>query len=338
MKWLDTRYVLFADMRLPEDWPALLADERVKRLATSTADTDGPVNLPVLNAVSGGIVSGKHRLAAEAVRGMDGATCRFWIGTPAEERVLRAADNAWPRDDHDAWITEMTEARAALIEERRAISGQADRKGPGRPKSVMAEAREEVARMEQTTPEAIRSAQRRTEEKRNPKPPKLDVRMPDGSRYEPESPLEAPPPEGPFEEPEPAPPPPAAPPAPPPEEPKERSLLRQLQDYAGSPRSQKTESRQDAETLLGRLVALLDTVEEQYQPYKGAASAGGKPEPAARVWLAAHSASIAARELKSAVYRLVGEMEGIVISLRMASLPSKPGQGPKTGLRGRKLR
>lgn len=197
MKWLpELRYVTFGEMSLPEDWPSLVASARAKTLGASLTETEGPVNLPVLNAATLGVVAGKHRLAGEAARGLIGSLCRMWTGSPEEERVLRAADNAFPREDYDAWIHEMVQARAALIEARRAagipdkVSG--DKPGP-RP-GARSEARSDIAILTGKSTEAVRKLDERGAAKLNPKP-KLDVRIVDkeGNEARVEAPAEPPP-------------------------------------------------------------------------------------------------------------------------------------------------
>lgn len=201
MKWLEeVRSVEIADIPKPEGWDEVLSEDRTKALAANIPQTDGPVNLPVLNAATMCIVAGKHRIAACSLAGRPRVQVRLVTCSPAQERFLRASDNAFPRDDYDAWVHELVDARAAVIEEER-LTGQAVREvTASRPPSVRGEARRDVAGLLGKSAEAVRKA-----DERATRPKKLDIRMPDGKPFEPPPPAE---PESAWSEPaEPEPPP-----------------------------------------------------------------------------------------------------------------------------------
>lgn len=169
MRWLDeVRSVEISEIRKPDDWDEVLSEERTKALAANMPQTDGPVNLPVLNAATMDIVAGRHRIAACSLAGRPRVQCRMWTGSPAQERLLRASDNAFPRDDYDAWVHELVSANAAVIEEERAagIPDKLSRDKPGPRTGARGEARQAVAALLGKSTDAVRKADERGDPER----------------------------------------------------------------------------------------------------------------------------------------------------------------------------
>lgn len=305
MRWLqETRSVAIADIRKPDDWDEVLAEERTKELAVDLKRTAGPVSLPVLHGGTMSIIAGTHRIAAMVIGGETHVTCRLFLGDPSEEEFVRTSDNAFPREDYDAWIDRRVKALAALIETQRADNGQVSR-NPGRPKSPTGEAREIVAKERGVTPDAVRKNQERAEEKSKPR---LRIEDIDGKPLITDSP-------------------------------KKEKPLTVLHRFVPSPRNGRA---REGDGLLDKLRDVLLSLEVQYEKWDGARDAKMKTTPAGRVHGLASEAFRHAQACRDVVWQLVDTLERIEADLRKSNMPTQenerlPGEKPRRGLGGRAL-
>lgn len=308
MKWLDeVRSIEITEIRKPADWDAVLAEERTKALAANLAQTDGPVNLPVLNAATMDIVAGKHRIAACSLAGRPRVQVRLVNCSAAKERLLRASDNAFPRDDYDAWIHELVAARAAVIEEEKAQRSEPDKSSTSPHRTVKGEARADVAAMLGKTPEAVRKA-----DERAGRPKKLDVRIKDADGTE--TPW-AEPAEGTNGH---------APPVP-----KPRSFEARLKDFLPKP-------HQDPDCPLNDLLIALKDAQAWAKPWAGNRDQRNRLLAAAQVFMYAQEADellVRVWDKANEVVRLLGIIHAQTHSQADNTVTARP----KTGLRGAPL-
>lgn len=337
MKWLEEiRSVELTEIRKPEDWPAVLAEERTKAMAANLAQTDGPINLPVLNAATMEIVAGKHRIGGCELAGRPRVQVRMVTCSKAQERFLRASDNAFPRDDYDAWVHELVEARAAVIEEEKAQGRTPDKLSgvTGPAPSSRGEARRDVAGLLGKSPEAIRKADERGDPDRRARVPPPDGKLrvlddknrrfnPDTEKFEAQGTLD------PFEEDgegeetadEPA----------APAEPKRPDFMVRLRAFlpkhnSGSP-----------ECPLNELLIALKDAENWAKRWAGTKDEHGRTTAAAQVFANAQDAG----ELLPRVWDRCSEVVRLLGIIKAQTYgPQKHNpvtEGPKTGLGGRAL-
>lgn len=317
MKLLDTIDDFhLTQVVLPDGWQDHHQEERIRGMVEDLQAGLGEAIPPLILDENNVLVDGRNRYEALMRAGRE--TCRVDIVAldPGQARKLELItflhrkqltpdeDRRLTRELHELLQREMfpqpaeTGSAAARSENRAAIQKQAAMRGVS----------------EDTVERKLR----------DPKPAKqLDVRMPDGSRYEPESPLEAPPPEGPFEEPAPAPP----------------------VELPKAPHLQALHLLKASLDILPGITGNVDRAEGLVGPMFVKSPSGGRP-PAINGIVAAVRAVQAKLEMcRSDLEYAVRELNGIEAALRRTNEPSSPDEplpgerrAPKTGLRGRKLR
>jgi hypothetical protein len=167
MNWLPPILVKVSALVLPGDIKARQKQPHVIELAESIRERTGkrPIHLPTIEYPSKVLKIGGDRVAAQLLNGVKS----LWVqpvsqATPKEWRDMIRDENLHRRvSDRDELVLQRVTERAAEIEAERASSEADGPRAPGRPKTAMGEAREQVARELGTTPDAIRVAAARAE-------------------------------------------------------------------------------------------------------------------------------------------------------------------------------
>lgn len=303
------------DVGVGDDWRVGLDERNVSGLVDQLRG--GRVLPPIKVRPDWSLVLGRHRLAAHFQFGAEtirADVVEYEDALSEEEDVL--SENLRRRslstEERDRGLARLVEIEAI----RRTAMAPAHAAHPSKSELTGAVA----AR----TGDSQRTVQRAVDKQKPPK--KLDVRLPDGSRCEPENPLAVEPAEDPWTS---------------KSEPATRTTLQRLQDWVGSPRKQRAAN--EPPPPLEQLRQLLEEIEAQYLPHSDTRDDAGRASHAANVWLGACWAEPTARQLFERLHGMVGDMESITIAVRRASLPSGkdetlPGERkPRRGLGGRTL-
>lgn len=166
MKWLAVKRVTLARVIVPGSFTKRLKQPHVKELAKSIQES-GVIALPVISTANE-LVAGGDRFAALMLNGTKAHDMRVVEGTPRELELIQIDENLKRRqDDRDVLIKRRVELGGELPVEP---TGKA-----GRPKTSHGAAREQVARELGSTPEAVRSAERRATAKDEPDDPSPSV-------------------------------------------------------------------------------------------------------------------------------------------------------------------
>jgi ParB-like chromosome segregation protein Spo0J len=157
--------VTICDLLLPGDWKQRLKSEQVRRLSGS-----GEIlQPPAIRAADKSVIWGGDRLAAMHLGGRQ--TCEVWMLDVDEDTAeeMRLVENAHRRhDNRDDLLDRLVALQMRRLEDRKQRTEQLpydsddnSERQPGRPKTVVGEAREVVAAAVGTTTEAVRQAQAR---------------------------------------------------------------------------------------------------------------------------------------------------------------------------------
>lgn len=162
MKWLGYRQMAVKDIVMDGSVRRRMKEPRVLELAADTTELgDELINAPAVRKSDSTLRAGRDRMASVLVRKASKVWVHLFEGTDQEAKDVEDSENLWRRslsaEERDALIARRvrTVAGGLLVEK----TGNA-----GRPKSVATAAREKVARELGTTPEAIRSAEKRAAE------------------------------------------------------------------------------------------------------------------------------------------------------------------------------
>lgn len=162
MNYLPPAFMQVKSLKLPGDIKMRMKQAHVIELSESIAKRTGkrPIHLPTIEYPSKELIAGGDRIAAQLLLGYRS----IWVQpvsqlTPQERRDIQRDENVHRRVvDRDALIGERVAERAAEIE---AARGEAppDLFPPGRPKTPVGVAREQVAREIGTTVDAVKQAE-----------------------------------------------------------------------------------------------------------------------------------------------------------------------------------
>ena len=160
MTWLGVKKVPLSRIKVEGTFGKRKKADHVKELAKSI-DRSGVIALPVISTTNE-LIAGGDRLAALMLNGVKSHDVRVVEGTVTELAILQVEENLRRRvDNRDELIAryvDLVEA-GSTAQLPVAVTGNA-----GRPKSTRGAAREHVARELGTTPEAVRSAEKRAAE------------------------------------------------------------------------------------------------------------------------------------------------------------------------------
>lgn len=179
MKRLGTKTVSLSSIK--GSWRARAAAAKadpqhpLHRLAASIDETDGPLQVPMVNAQTMEPVYGEDRLAACLLLGRKRTEVQFAEGTELDLELAKSDENLFRRGYEPGQLSEMTVHRVELLEARaqqRAaqLLGQPSGKR-GRPKTPRGEAIDEAAATEDVEPDTIRKRLQRHETAPTPDTP-----------------------------------------------------------------------------------------------------------------------------------------------------------------------
>jgi ParB-like chromosome segregation protein Spo0J len=164
VKRIGIREMQLARINIP-DPPDLLermTTERVRAMAASLEATNGPLHAPVVRRSDKKLIAGWDRIAACRLMKRDRVEVLLVDGTDEEMAELALVENLYRRqDDRDALTRQLVELRAARLSKQ----GVTKVRTAGRPKTVEAQVREQVAQERNTTPAALKQAAYRDRKK-----------------------------------------------------------------------------------------------------------------------------------------------------------------------------
>jgi len=163
MKWAGYAQVALSKLKLPGDIKARMGMPRVMDLARSIELLgDEPINALAVEKDGLVLIAGRDRTAALMRLGAKKAWCHLAVDVTDQDRLdLEIDENLHRRqDDRDKLIARRVAKVAGELSDE--MSDNSPRQ-PGRPKSKQTKAREVVARELDTTPEAVRAAEKRAE-------------------------------------------------------------------------------------------------------------------------------------------------------------------------------
>ncbi|HEX3220605.1 MAG TPA: hypothetical protein VHU77_11430 [Candidatus Limnocylindria bacterium] len=168
MRWVGYQSLAISKLKVPGDIKERMGRPRVMDLANSIGLLgDEPMHAPVVEREGLVLIAGRDRIAALMRRGAKKVNCHIATDVSDKDRLdLEIDENLHRRqDDRDKLIARrVAKVQGELLDK---MSDNSARQ-PGRPKSEKAKAREVVARELDTTPEAVRAAERRAAEPEEP--------------------------------------------------------------------------------------------------------------------------------------------------------------------------
>lgn len=165
MRWLDYQRLPVKSLVLPGDIRQRMKEPHVIELAASMRGGGGdPIHAPTINGDTNVLIAGRDRMAALLLNKATKVWCHVAVEvTEDDARNLEVDENLHRRhDDRDALIARKVAKTVESLE--RDAQLPVAKTGRGAPRTIKGQAREKVARELGTTPEAIRSAERRAAE------------------------------------------------------------------------------------------------------------------------------------------------------------------------------
>lgn len=145
----------FDQLILPGDFPRRLKAKHVKELAESL-ESDGLINIPLVDKATGELVAGADRVAAMRLNGLDKIPCLYgdFRGPAGQLRMrrLRAVENARRRcssEERDSWLRELV----AVAKEEKRLAELEAKATAERPKAVGAAPKPERAAIREVAAE-----------------------------------------------------------------------------------------------------------------------------------------------------------------------------------------
>jgi hypothetical protein len=164
VKWLGYQQLPLSKLKLPGDIKARMSRPRVEDLANSIQLLgDEPINALTVEKDGLVLIAGRDRTAALMKLGVKKVWCHIAVEMTEEDRAdIEMFENLHRRQDNrdDLIARRVKRVEGELLDK---MSDNSPRQ-PGRPKSTKAAAREVVARELDTTPEAVRAAEKRAEQ------------------------------------------------------------------------------------------------------------------------------------------------------------------------------
>jgi ParB-like chromosome segregation protein Spo0J len=161
MKWVGYQQLPLSKLKLPGDIKARMSRPRVEDLANSIQLLgDEPINALTVEKDGLVLIAGRDRTAALMKLGVKKVWCHLVTELSDQDRLdLEIDENLHRRQDNrdDLIAKRVKRVEGELLDK---MSDNSPRQ-PGRPKSTKAAAREVVARELDTTPEAVRAAEKR---------------------------------------------------------------------------------------------------------------------------------------------------------------------------------